>query len=105
MTRDETKQLLALITAAYPYYYAKKTAEELTLAVDVWAVALADYPASYISVGLTPLLQTSEYPPTIAAVINSAQEEKQKAYNMLVPNSERRIAEYESKIKSVRLLE
>lgn len=80
MTREEVKTLLAALKAAYPHFYAKHSGAELKAAVDIWAVALAEYPSEHIMGGVKTLVQQCRYPPTVAEVIGAA---KQSAPNLL----------------------
>lgn len=77
MTREETKQLLAVIQAAYPNFHkdsygVKKTDAEWKAIIDIWAIAMSDFEWGFIANGFKTLVQTNKFPPSPAEVIEVA---------------------------------
>lgn len=74
MTHEEVQKIMQMLAAAYPNFYKDKTAETKTLALEIWAVALSDFPYGFIMAGIKKLVQTKTFPPTVAEVIQSAKD-------------------------------
>lgn len=68
MTRQETKDLMAILKAAYPNFYKDISKEEAKAAVDLWATIFSDTPAKLVIEAVKSLICTLKYPPTIADV-------------------------------------
>lgn len=67
MTREETKQILAVIDVAFQNFKP----ENLTLTTDVWHMMLEDVPYNYAANALKAYIRsdTSGFPPTIGQLI------------------------------------
>ena len=68
MTRQETKDLMAILKAAYPNFYKDISKEEAKAAVDLWATIFSDTPVKLVIEAVKSLICTLKYPPTIADV-------------------------------------
>ena len=68
MTRQETKDLMAILKAAYPNFYKDISKEEAKAAVDLWATIFSDTPAKLVIEAVKSLICMLKYPPTIADV-------------------------------------
>ncbi len=69
MTRTETIQIMAILKAAYPAFYARMPQEELNGAISVWQDAFSDIPSALAAAAVKSLIRThSGYPPDIASV-------------------------------------
>ena len=68
MTREEAQTLMASIWAAYPAFYRDMDKKTLSLALDLWAVGLADISYGDAAEGLGLLVQRLRFPPTVAEV-------------------------------------
>jgi len=68
MTRQETKDLMAILKAAYPNFYKDISKEEAKAAVDLWTTIFSDTPAKLVIEAVKSLICTLKYPPTIADV-------------------------------------
>lgn len=65
MTRDETKTVLATMSAVY----SKNLLPDVTeLTVNVWFQLLQDLPYNLISAAVMGWMQTNQYPPTVAGI-------------------------------------
>ena len=73
MTRQEVKQLMAQIRAAWPSFYRDADADTLRTAMDLWAQALEQLTARDARRALALLMRESRYPPTAADVWQAAQ--------------------------------
>lgn len=65
MTRDETKTILATMSAVYPINLMPPVTE---MTVNVWFQLLQDVPFKLASAAVAAWLQTEKYPPTIASI-------------------------------------
>ena len=68
MTREETKAILSVLKAAYPYFYKDKDKQELTDALNLWSMMFVDESAKLVTEAVKTLLNTLKFPPTIADV-------------------------------------
>lgn len=76
MTKIETAQMLALISAAYPRFEMRESEKTLS----VWHEMLKDMPGDVVSVAVKRMISTQKFPPSIAdireAVAASVQQAK-----------------------------
>ncbi len=69
MTKDETREFMAVIRAAYPTFYKDANKEVITTALKLWSIALADVDYSNAQKGFVDYIKTKKFPPTIAEII------------------------------------
>ena len=71
MTRDETKELLMMIRAAYPNFNVKP--EEMTPTINAWHMFLEEYPAEAVKAALQVYVKTNTtgFAPSVSQLINS----------------------------------
>ena len=70
MNKQETAQIMAILKAAYPAYYAKISKEEAIVAVNLWADLFAAEDALLVAAAVKVLIasKVDSYPPSIGAV-------------------------------------
>lgn len=68
MTREETKQIMAVLQAGYPRFYKDISKLEATAVINLWATMFAEEPAQIVTEAVKSLMCTLKYPPTIADV-------------------------------------
>jgi hypothetical protein len=68
MTFDETLKTLAIMKAAYPKFYIGMSKSDLDGIVSLWSSKFADEPYQLVQMAVNALLDTLQYPPTIADV-------------------------------------
>lgn len=70
MNAQETKKVLAILQTAYPHFYKGYDAEQLQLAVKLWAAMFADDDYKSVSAAVSALIvsRTEGFPPTIGQV-------------------------------------
>lgn len=70
MNRPETLKIMAVLQAAYPQFYAKKSKEELDGIVNLWAEMFADEPYQVVAMATKALIKTrvSTFPPGIGEI-------------------------------------
>lgn len=90
MSREETKQFLAMLKAAYPHFYAKQSDAELSAAINLWAAALASFNKEHVMAGFMPLVQGCKFPPSVAEVIAAAKESVPDKMDILAQQAEYR---------------
>lgn len=78
MTRDDTKKMILYLHTAYRTFGEDK---DLTAFVDVWHDALKDEDARIVSMATQNYVRNSQYPPTIAGIIEQINLIKNKATN------------------------
>ena len=68
MTRDETRNILMLIQAAYPNYHP----QDKTVTIDLWTEMLSDYNYEQVSIALKAFISTDTngFPPSIGQIIS-----------------------------------
>lgn len=68
MTRDETRNILMLIQAAYPNYHP----QDKTVTIDLWTEMLSDYNYEQVSMALKAFISTDTngFPPSIGQIIS-----------------------------------
>lgn len=66
MTRDNAKEIITLLSVAYPNYHPV----DLTLTIDLWAAAFKDYPGDLVKAGVTSFIttDTSGFAPSIGQI-------------------------------------
>lgn len=80
MTRDETKQLLTLLSTAYPKHFRDMSQEEKLGQIALYEDMFKEYPVQIVATALKGYIRDNEYPPTIAGL--------QKQINLLVPKQD-----------------
>jgi len=65
MNRDQAKEIVKVITVAYPKYFRT---DLLATTVDVWAEALEDDDFEAVMKNAKSYLQSNKFPPTIADI-------------------------------------
>ena len=70
MNRADTLKIMAVLQAAYPQFYAKKTKEELDGIVNLWARMFEDEPYGLVEMAVYALIKTREstFPPGIGEI-------------------------------------
>lgn len=70
MNRDQTKQLMAVIHAAYPSYYRGTSAQGLSDAVDLWTAMFAEEPPELVAGAVKAFIASDEkgFPPVIGQI-------------------------------------
>lgn len=70
MNRAETLRIMAVLQAAYPQFYAKKSKEELDSIVNLWAEMFEDEPYNLVAMAIKALIKTrvSTFPPGIGEI-------------------------------------
>ena len=76
MTRDETKELLMTIQAAYPNFNVKP--EQMTFTINAWYMMLEEYPVEVINGALQIYVKTNNtgFAPSISQLIGCIHEPK-----------------------------
>lgn len=72
MTLEETKKVLAYVTAAYPRYYSNVSAEAAKRMATVWTDALSDYSANAVMAGVKGYISAdmSGFPPAPGQIVS-----------------------------------
>ena len=70
MNRPETLKIMAVLQAAYPQFYAKKSREELDGIVNLWVEMFAEEPYQLVAMATKALIKTrtSTFPPGIGEI-------------------------------------
>ena len=68
MTREETTIILGILKAAYPNFYRDMKSQELIGIVDLWEEMFKSENINVVKPAVKELINTSQYPPTIADV-------------------------------------
>lgn len=70
MNRTDTLKIMAVLQAAYPQFYAKKSKEELDGIVNLWTEMFADEPYQVVAMATKALIKTrvSTFPPGIGEI-------------------------------------
>lgn len=74
MTREETKQIMAVLQAGYPRFYKDISKLEATAVINLWATMFSQEPAKVVIEAVKALMCTLKFPPTIADVKEKIQE-------------------------------
>lgn len=72
MTVDESIQAVKLILASYPSQRQRMSAEDIRGMYSTYAVGVIDLPFDIVSLGITKLVKTSKWMPTIAEIRGAA---------------------------------
>lgn len=67
MTKEETKQILALLQVNYPHVYKPLSKEEKLMLVESWRIAFADVPFTVMQHAVLNMMKAEGFP-TLAAV-------------------------------------
>ena len=70
MKRDEVIAILGILKTAYPRFYANLTKEEAEQTITLWQEMFADSDIDAVKVAVKNLINTFQFPPTIADVKN-----------------------------------
>ena len=70
MDREQTKQLMAVIKAAYPNYYRDANPQDRADAVDLWTAMFADDPLELVAGAVKAFIASDEkgFPPVIGQI-------------------------------------
>lgn len=68
MNTEETKQILAVLKAAYPSAYKDQGRDALMGILNLWTAQLANIPYGVVSLAVNGLIKTSKFLPSIAEV-------------------------------------
>lgn len=70
MTSNETTMIMAVLYAAYPQFYAKKTPDEIDSIVALWAEMFVDDPAEIVTAAVKSFISTDTkgFPPVIGII-------------------------------------
>ena len=70
MNRQETLRIMAVLQAAYPMFYAKKSKDELDGIVGLWEEMFSDEPYQVVAMAVKALIKTrvSTFPPGIGEI-------------------------------------
>lgn len=68
MTREETKDIMAMLITAYPYLTKQKSNKDMSLMVDLWASSFVTVPYEIVQLAIKKLIATSTFAPSIAEV-------------------------------------
>ena len=68
MTREETIQVLSILKAAYPKFYANLTRESAMQIIELWSVMFADDEVDHVKTALYKQIATRAFPPAIADI-------------------------------------
>lgn len=70
MKRDEVIAILGILKIAYPRFYANITKEEAEQTITLWQEMFADCDVESVKIAVKNLINTFQFPPTIADVKN-----------------------------------
>lgn len=70
MTREETTKILSIIKLAYPNFYKNITKQEAENTVNLYQEMFKEDDANLVIIAVKELINTFQYPPTIADVKN-----------------------------------
>lgn len=87
MNAEETKQILAILKAAYPSSYSGMTKKEAYGVITVWSVQFADLPADVVLMAVQKAISSSKFPPTIAEVKEKVKSIYWEAYDAIADPS------------------
>ncbi len=70
MNRNETLKILAVIRAAYPYYYNNQSEEDLKTVVSLWQGMFEEYEYGLVSGAVRAFIasDTKGFPPSVGMV-------------------------------------
>lgn len=70
MTKNDVLTMLAVLQAAYPYFYSKKSEEEMLAIAQIWEKKFANDDVRIVTLALDKIIESEEYPPSIATIKN-----------------------------------
>ncbi|WP_195269226.1 replicative helicase loader/inhibitor [Eubacterium sp. 1001713B170207_170306_E7] len=72
MNRNETLKIMAVIKAAYPYYYSNQSEEDLKTVVSLWQGMLEDYEYPLVSGAVRAFIASDRkgFPPSVGMVLD-----------------------------------
>jgi len=79
MTKNDITAMLAVLQTAYPYFYSKKSSEELYTIAQIWEKKFKNEDARIVTLAIDEIIEREEYPPSIAMVKNYIDRLKQYA--------------------------
>lgn len=87
MTEQETELVMAVLHAAYPYFYRGASAADIDAAIKLWSMMFAADPYREVDAAVKSLIATKVegYPPTISAVKDEIQKLHEAANGALTP--------------------
>ena len=62
--------MLAVLQTAYPYFYSKKSEEEMLAIAQIWEKKFANDDVRIVTLALDKIIESEEYPPSIATIKN-----------------------------------
>lgn len=81
MTKNDVLTMLAVLQTAYPYFYSKKSDEEMLAIAQIWEKKFANDDVRIVTLALDKIIECEEYPPSIATVKNYISRLEQYATN------------------------
>lgn len=72
MNRNETLKIMAVIKAAYPYYYNNQSEEDLKTVVNLWQGMFEEYEYRLVSGAVRAFIasDTKGFPPSVGMVLD-----------------------------------
>ena len=68
MTRNETTQILAILSAAYPNSYKQMTVQQAQGTTQIWYINFKSVPAEILMIAVIRWIDTNQFPPTISEI-------------------------------------
>lgn len=95
MNRKEILSMLSILKSAYPNFYRNITKQEAEQTVNLYEEMFKDYDSRIVLLAVKELINTYEYPPTIATI-------KNKIYSLSNINEETDLDLWERLLKAIR---
>lgn len=95
MNRKEILSMLSILKSAYPNFYRNITKQEAEETVNLYEEMFKDYDSRVVLLAVKELINTYEYPPTIATI-------KNKIYSLSNINEETDLDLWERLLKAIR---
>lgn len=95
MNRKEILSMLSILKSAYPNFYRNITKQEAEQTVNLYEEMFKDYDSRIVLLAVKELINSYEYPPTIATI-------KNKIYSLLNINEESDLDLWERLLKAIR---
>lgn len=88
MNREETKQVLKVLSTAYPRYFADMTKADKIDQINLYMDMFGEYPTQIVIAALHSYIRHNEYPPSIAGLqkqidLLSCMDDKMELWNTL----------------------
>lgn len=88
MNREETKQVLKVLSTAYPRYFADMTKADKIDQINLYLDMFGEYPTQIVIAALHSYIRHNEYPPSIAGLqkqidLLSCMDDKMELWNTL----------------------